>query len=162
MKKPRMQNRRTPRWFFHELDRLFGPFELDAFAEPHNALCPRWYTAREDGTRAPWRDVTFANPPFALMEEAVAHALEQAERHDVRSITIAPIGGAQRWYHEYAVRGTIYVPTTRVNYDLPDGSPTDGADRDSMVIAFGREHYNRRWRRGEFRVRRLDLARAAA
>jgi DNA (cytosine-5)-methyltransferase 1 len=153
---PRLQDRRTPRWLFHALERQFGPFSLDAFAQPHNALCERFLTQAQDGTRHPWADVTFANPPFAVMAEAIEQAVREA-RHGVRSVVVGPVGCSQGWYHELAIRGTIYVPDRRISYDLPNGRPTDGADRDSIVIAFGGEHANPDWRRGVFRVRRLEL-----
>lgn len=162
---PRLQTRRTPRWFYASLDARFGPFVLDAFAQRHNALCARFYTVRDDGTRAPWLDVTFANPPFAIIAQAVEHAVAEAERERARSIVLGPVGCSQRWYREFAIRGTIYVPDRRISYDLPDGRPTDphesdqpGADRDTIVMGFGGEHENPNWRRGVFRVRRLPLS----
>jgi len=157
---PSMQDRRTPRWLFDLLAERFGPFALDAFAEEHNALCPRYIGASDDGCRQRWEDVTFANPPFALMGDAVEQAVRES-RHGVRSVVIGPAGCSQRWYHEHAIRGTIYVPDRRVNYDLPDGTPTHGADRDSIVIAFGGAHANSAGnvRRGVFAVKRLGLRR---
>jgi len=155
---PRLQNRRTPRWLFHALEQRFGAFSLDAFAEPHNALCTRFYTEQQDGTRQPWVDVTFANPPFSLMAEALEHAVAET-RHDVRSIVLAPVGCTQDWYHQLAIRGTVYKLDLRISYDMPSGRPTRGADRDTDIIGLGGEHTNPDWRRGIFRVRRLELER---
>lgn len=158
---PRLQERRTPRWFFELLNARFGPFQLDAFAQRHNALCERYLSKREDGTRAPWVDKTFGNPPFAIIEDAVVHAIEEAEQGR-RSVLLGPVGCSQEWFQHWAIRGTVYVPDHRISYDTPDGRPTDprisdesGADRDTHVFAFGGEHYNPGWRRGVFRVRRL-------
>ena len=156
-KPPRLQNRRTPRWLFDALNALFGPFVLDAFADQRNTLCPRFYTKAQDGTRRPWGDVTFFNPPFAIMGDAVAQAVHEAEAGRARSIGLAPVGCSQDWYHELAIRGTVYVPDFRFNYDTPSGRPTKRADRDSIVLALGGEHENPDWRKGVFRVRRLTI-----
>jgi phage N-6-adenine-methyltransferase len=158
MKPPHLQERRTPAWLYEALVRRFGPFELDAFAEPHNALCPRFCTREQDGTRQPWLDQTFANPPFEIMAAALEHAVAET-RHEVRSIVLAPVGCTQEWFHELAIRGTVYKPDQRISYDLPSGRPTRGADRDTDIIGLGGEHYNPDWRRGIFRVRRLVLER---
>lgn len=149
-----MQDRRTPRWLFELLDKRFGPFVLDAFAQPHNALCPRFLTRTEDGCIHPWEDITFANPEFEDMVRPLAHAVAEAER-GVRSIIVSPVGCSQEWYHQLAIRGTIYVPDRRINFDLPDGTPTHRADRDTIVIGLGKEHNNPAWKRGLFRVQAL-------
>jgi len=155
---PRLQNRRTPRWLFCALEQRFGRFSLDAFATSRDALCPRFLTRREDGTRHAWLDRTYANPPFKLMAEALAQAVREAER-ERRSIVLGPVGCSQEWFHELAIRGTVYKLDRRVNYDLPNGQPTTSADRDTDIFAFGGEHTNPDWRRGSFRVRRLELER---
>jgi len=155
-KSPRLQTRRTPKWLFDELDKRFGKFSLDAFADPHNALCPKFYTRENNGCMLEWADVTFGNPEFADMVGPLEQALRQAEK-GIRSIILGPVGCSQEWYHQIVIRGTVYVPDRRINYDEPDGTPTTGADRDTIVMAFGKEHANPYWRKGEFRVMALPL-----
>jgi phage N-6-adenine-methyltransferase len=178
-KSPRLQTRRTPRWVFDALVKRFGPFALDAYAEPHNALCPRFYTREQDGNIQPWEDQTFANPEFADMGAPLLKAVEEAKR-GVRSLILGPVGCSQDWYHELAIQGTIYTPDCRITYDTPDGKPTgvrachnglsvedcaaacrcvNGADRDTIVLGFGGEHRNqeRAVKAGRFRVERLSL-----
>lgn len=151
-----MQDRRTPRWLFDLLDKRFGPFKLDAFAEAHNALCDRFYTKEQDGCQQAWDDVTFANPEFDDMARPLAHAVAEAER-GCRSIILSPVGASQDWYHTLAIRGTIYVPDKRINFDLPDGTPTHRADRDTIAIGLGPNHENPAWKRGIFRVHQLKV-----
>jgi hypothetical protein len=168
-KKPQsVQERRTPIWLFAELAQRFtrrGRFMLDAFAEPHNALCPRYLTKYDRGELAPWVRDTFWNPPFEMMEAVVKHALDEALRGR-DNVGIGPAGGSQIWLHEYAIRGTIALPDVRINYDTIDGRPTGndgetGADRDSTVMLFGRGWWNPRWKHGEFRVISLPLRHVA-
>lgn len=150
-----IQNRRTPQWLFDMLNQKFGPFRLDAFADKDNALCEKFYTKEDDGCLRPWEDVTFANPPFNDMDGPLKHAAGQAERWGVRSVVLAPVGCSQYWYRNYAIKGTIYVPSKRINYDLPNGEPTRGADRDTIIICFGGKHDNPDWPAGIFQVREL-------
>ena len=151
-----LQDRRTPRWFFDALSAELGPFAADAFAAPSNALCPVFWTKEQDALKQTWPDITFGNPEFEKMETPLAHALAQGEAGR-RCVLLAPVTCAQGWCHELAIRGTIYLPDARINYDLPDGTATDGADRDTVVIAFGREHRNTHWKRGVFRVHQLRV-----
>jgi phage N-6-adenine-methyltransferase len=154
---PSIQDRRTPRWLFDALNERFGPFKLDAFASGVNHLCDEYYTREDNACRQAWVDVTFANPDFAEMEDPLRHAVAEAAR-GVRSVILGPVGCSQEWYHKLSIQGTIYVPDKRISYDLPDGSATtSNADRDTIVMAFGREHVNPRWKRGVFRVRTLYL-----
>jgi phage N-6-adenine-methyltransferase len=160
-KPPSIQNRRTPKSIFDALNALFGPFLLDAYAEPHNALCERFLTKEQDGNTSPWVDVTFGNPEFKKGDNAgMALAVQQAVKQagcGIRSCIIGPAICSQDWAHEFAIRGTIWLPDHRISYDTPEGDPTDGADRDSVVMTFGREHTNPDWQSGKFLVRRLEL-----
>lgn len=153
-----IQERRTPPWLFKALDAWFGPFELDAYAEEHNALCKRFYSAADDGSTRPWANATFANPPFEAMAPVLSHAVEEVRR-GVCSTVIGPVGCSQSWFHEYAIRGTVFCPDVRINFDLPDGTPTNAADRDTMVYVFGGRWKNPSWEQGVFAVRRLEVSR---
>lgn len=157
-KKPRLQNRRTPKWLFDLLNECFGPFVLDAFACERDALCQRYYTRADNGLERPWMDGTFANPPFKIIGDVMKKAVAEGELGR-RSVVIGPVGCSQQWMHGWAIYGTIYAPTLRVNFDLPDGTPTKQADRDTMIYTFGVEYTNPFWRRGLFRVLPLQLRR---
>jgi phage N-6-adenine-methyltransferase len=150
------QTMRTPRWFFDELSRLFGPFDLDAFADEINHLCDAFYTKKQDALAQPWAANTFANPEFEDMAPIFEWALSEAT-YGKTSTILAPVGCSQRWYHELAIKGTIYVPDCRINFDNPDGTPTDKADRDTIVVCIGGKHTNRARHGGVFMVRALPV-----
>ena len=156
---PSIQDRRTPQWLFDTLTKRFGPFKLDAFADGINHLCDEYYTREDNAYVQPWADVTFANPEFEDMGPPIDTALKQAALRGVRTIMLGLVGCSQEWYHELAIQGTIYVPDKRISYDLPDGSATtSNANRDTIIMAFGGEHENKKWKHGEFRVRALPLS----
>ena len=164
-KSPGEQAMRTPDPFYSLLNRTFGPFVLDAYASPHNAKCDRFYTIEQDGNVQPWCDVTFGNPHFKKgersgMELCLAKAVEEQNR-GIRSCIVGPVGCSQDWFHEYAIQGTVFAPDTRINFLMPDGTPTTNADRDTHVYLFGKGWKNQNAAKGEFRLRQLKVAHLA-
>jgi phage N-6-adenine-methyltransferase len=152
-----LQCRRTPLWVFKALERFFGvTFVLDAYASADNAMCAKFYAAADDGNVQPWLDATFANPEFEDMDFPMQQAVAQAKR-GVLSVMLGPVGCTQKWFHDFAIKGTIFNPDCRISYDLPDGTPTNGADRDTQVFAFGKEWTNKSQQGDVFRVRSLPL-----
>lgn len=131
--KKSMQNRRTPRYLFEFLEQKFGKFVLDAFADSANALCDNFYTEQDNALVQPWPDGTFANPPFKLAGKCVDKALSEPGR----SVLILPVGCSQKWAQRLIIstRTNIYMPDRRINFDLPDGTPTRGADRDTWIVS---------------------------
>lgn len=134
---------RTPMWLFHLLEERYGRFAADAAAQPHNALHEVYGTA-ERPLDFPWPDRTFCNPPFrdsrglTCIERWVAHAMGSLSWRR-RSVLVLPVGCSQYWFHKVLRCGgaEILCPTRRINFLLPDGTPTKSADRDTHIVSFG-------------------------
>lgn len=134
---PSIQTMRTPPWLFNKCQDIIGePFQLDAFASPHNALCTEFYTEEDNALEKPWKSPTFANPPFKLMGQVMEKACYEWQEHKVQSAIVGLTGCSQQWFHKYAIHATIYVPDKRIQYLTPDGTTTQNANRDSMVYVF--------------------------
>jgi phage N-6-adenine-methyltransferase len=136
------QDYRTPRWFFDAIQdyvRMItgARFVIDAAAEPRNAMCACYYTKDESGLDHPWSAPTFVNPPFRRFGDWIRKAYIEASLRAVPVAVVGPTGCSQRWFHEEARRATILVPDRRVSFLMSDGTPTRGADRDTMVYLFG-------------------------
>ena len=54
----------TPRDLFSDLEREFGPFDLDAAASDENALCKKYYSIENDSLQHPWLGRVYVNPPY--------------------------------------------------------------------------------------------------
>lgn len=140
MAKPQsLQTRRTPRWLFNFLAERFGPISLDAFADKKNRLVKSFYDEKANALRQPWFDVTFYNPPFKLTGRAVMKAADEWHTRSVRSVGICPVGCSQFWFQQWCRDDDceIYAPDRRISFDLPDGTPTTRADRDTHIVTFG-------------------------
>jgi len=133
---------RTPRWYFDLLDGMFGPFDLDVAASGTNALCRTYYTESMDGLSQPWRGKVFCNPPFRQAGLWVDKAARSIQSGTCESVTmILPVGCSQRWYQDRVLRGEGYgvevlCPNRRISFDTPDGTSTDGMNRDTIVVFF--------------------------
>ena len=55
----------TPGWLFDELSARFGPFTLDAAAQPDSAKCAAFFDLESDGLSQPWSGVVWCNPPYS-------------------------------------------------------------------------------------------------
>lgn len=141
-KSPSLQERRTPEWLVSELESYFGHrFKLDAAASPGDYVVPKYYTKKANGLERPWVNWTFCNPPFENFGDWIRKAYYEGMA-GVHSILLGPTACSQSWLHRYVQPYTTFVPDCRISYDLPNGEPTHGADRDTMIFAFGPQFKN--------------------
>jgi phage N-6-adenine-methyltransferase len=133
------QNRRTPPWLFELLQKhVKTKFKIDAAATKKNALCKRFFTEKEDGLLQHWDEDTFCNPPYKYFRNWIEKAYHEANEREIITCLIGPKGCSQRWYHDYAKRGSIYAPDDRLVFnDSVTGEPTGGAREDSMIYILG-------------------------
>ena len=136
------QNWRTPEWLFQMLSERFGPFELDAAANKKNALCAEYFDGKANGNGLtwPWVDRTFCNPPFKQATDWVRKAWLEWNERGTRSVLVLPVGCSQAWWHLYVLgcpEACVYWSNRRISFRRPDGTPTRGADRDTVIVAYG-------------------------
>lgn len=92
----------TPPHIFHVLERLHGPFELDAATRPDNPLCtPKFYTKKDDGLIQQWYNPTFVNPPFG---RGLYYWVQKAYVESClgnKVVMLIPSRTDTRWFHDY-------------------------------------------------------------
>jgi phage N-6-adenine-methyltransferase len=137
-----MQNYRTPKPVFNFLNRRFGPFALDAFADCENALCKNYLTTKENAFHCEWVDKTFGNPPFSMTTLAVAKARFECFTMGRRSVLLIPVGGNQEWFRKLIEDPFVsfWYPDKRINFLTPEGLETSRSTHDVFVCAFGYEY----------------------
>lgn len=130
------QNWRTPPELFAWVNSQFN-FTLDAAADPENALCPKFYTAEDDGLSHSWAgEVVWVNPPFKQIKAWLAKAVYEVERNGAIVVMLLPAATETRWFRTYAARGQIAFLTPRVKYVHPDGVTRNGPPIGSMLVIF--------------------------
>lgn len=100
----------TPWDVVRDLEREFGPFELDPAAGASNAKAPRYFSQAEDGLRQRWAPARcFLNPPYSDVARWVAKALEEADRGAL-VVALLPVRTDRDWWHD------LVMPAAEVRY----------------------------------------------
>ena len=134
-----IQNYRTPRPFWDWLNEMFA-FTLDAAADEHNALCPKYYTEATNGLAQSWAgEVVWVNPPFKQIKKWLEKAEHAADFEDATVVMLLPAALETRWFRYYGTRGDIAILTPRLPYIHPDPaqrSKKKGPPLGSMLVVF--------------------------
>lgn len=72
-----VDDRGTDQAFFDSLSERFGGFTLDVAAADHNAKCPEYFTAEDDGLSKNWHGRVWCNPPYSDLRSWVSKAWDE-------------------------------------------------------------------------------------
>lgn len=124
----------TPRPFFDHWNDRYS-FTLDAAAEPHNALCDRYFTPEDDALSQDWTGSVWVNPPYtAGIGKWVRKGFEEAQK-GATVVMLIPARTETRWWHDYVMRSAeIWLIKGRMRFG---GSPIN-APFPSCVVVFHR------------------------
>ena len=154
----------TPQKFFDRLNAVFGPFTLDAAAEPSTAKCKLYFTEEDDGLAMDWAgNAVFMNPPFGRHEKACKQSgckkkrcvergfhlkkdipgtedwVAKAWTESLKGATvvgIVPASVSTKWFHDYVMKATyLIIVEGRVSY-MYKGEPTGHPDFDTIVAVW--------------------------
>ena len=154
---------RTPRDLFERLDQEFG-FDLDACATPDNALCDRYFSAKDDALSKDWSPSTvFMNPPYgdpeapckpnckkkkcerrgyhiAEYKPGIGDFVKKAYTESLAGATVVcllPARTDTRWFHDYIYeKGEVRFLRGRVKFLQGDGMSKNSAPFPSMIVVF--------------------------
>lgn len=129
----------TPQELFDDLDREFGPFDLDVCATPDNAKVQRYFTPEDDGLAQEWHGLCFMNPPYGRdIARWVEKARTEAEEGRATVVALIPARTDTRYWHEHIfdVADHILFLRGRVKFHL-DGEPVGTAPFPSAVVIWG-------------------------
>lgn len=140
--KPRMSQRHderqdyeTPPELFEELDREFGPFDLDVCATKINAKTDRYYSPEDDAFAHEWEGKCWMNPPYGL---DINKWVEKASRSKALVVCLLPARTDTKWWHEHVVSNAkeIRFLKGRISFWI-DGEPTGERGKfSSAVVVF--------------------------
>ncbi len=107
---------------FAEIEREFGPFDLDPCATRENAKAARYFTRAQDGLAQEWTGRVFMNPPYGRPIGAwMRKAHEAAQTTAEVVVCLVPARVDTAWWHGYAARGECRFFRGRVPFVRPDG-----------------------------------------
>lgn len=123
----------TPQDTFDELNRKWGPFELDVCATPENAKCPRFYTKEQDGLLLPWVGKVWMNPPYGRgIGLWVRRAYEASMQGSAQVVCLLPARTDTNWWHDYCTKGLVTFIRGRLKF----GGHKNPAPFPSAVVVF--------------------------
>lgn len=130
----------TPWEVVRELEKEFGPFELDPCATSASipgygsvAKAPRFFTKEQDGLSQPWAPArVFMNPPFTQGAEFTEKAVREA-RAGALVVALLPVRADAKWWHRNVMEAAddVRFLEGRIKYFNPHrgkpGSPPFGS-----------------------------------
>jgi phage N-6-adenine-methyltransferase len=93
----------TPQDFFDEVNKEFGPFELDVCSTIVNAKCNNFYTKAEDSLSQVWSGKCWMNPPYGRTIGVWVKKAYESSLCGATVVCLVPSRTDVAWWHEYAM-----------------------------------------------------------
>lgn len=138
-------DRRTPRWFFHQCEARYGRFALDVAANRRNHLTPLWLGPGSpvalDGLAAGWRpgDLHWCNPPYGppgAIEDWIAKARRERDRILARTLLLLPSDTSTQWFHDVRTTESLELVRFRLAFAAPDQSTKGNSAKFGSVLVY--------------------------
>lgn len=138
---------RTPPELFRKLDDRFH-FDVDAFADGSNALCPLYMDSLDDALKVDWiqwygKATFYGNPPYSNPEPFIIKAHQESAK-GATVVMLLPADTSTKVFHYYTMKASeIIFIEGRVRFNNPDGTPMKGSPKfGSMVVVFRQEEFD--------------------
>lgn len=131
----------TPWLVVRDLEREFGPFDLDPCCYPETAKAPRYFTRGEDGLAQQWTGRVFCNPPYTNKAAWLRKAFESVQSRGGADLVVAlvPARTDAAWFHDWILgKAEVRFMRRRVVFEAPDGSGERKRPYDGTVLAIYR------------------------
>ena len=144
-------DRRTPRWFFEQCARRFGPFHFDVACTADNALADRLFDQDDnlvlDALSAPWtwpwddgsQATCWCNPPYGpagTIPKWIAKARKERDEHGTRTLLLLPADTSTEWYQDVKKTEWIEDVEFRLAFEAPDGSTKGNSAKFGSVLVY--------------------------
>ena len=130
----------TPQSFFDKLDRIYGPFTLDAAASADNYKVANHYTEADNALSQDWSgNRVFLNPPYGRnLKDWVKKAYEEGQKNDTTVVMLIPARTDTKYWHDYVMwADEIRFVRGRIKF----GDETNSAPFPSAVVVFRQSAY---------------------
>lgn len=116
----------TPQSLFNELDEVFH-FTLDACASAENAKCEKYFTKADDSLRQIWSGTVWMNPPYGRKIIHFMRKAYEAHHNGATVVCLVPARTDTKWWHKYAVHGTVIFLRGRLCFNNKNSAPFPSA-----------------------------------
>lgn len=126
----------TPPKTMADIERRWGPFDLDPCCEVKTAKARHFFTVNDDGLKQRWFGRVFMNPPYG--EKNLRIWMEKAYVESTLGAHVFCLVPAQTgavWFHEWAMMGKVHYLKGKV-YFLLDGKKIGAPILHSLVVEF--------------------------
>lgn len=124
----------TPAQIFDDLNREFGPFDLDVSATIANAKVPTFFSETDDGLSRPWKARNWCNPPYSHLRKWVAKAAEERAQGNL-TVMLIPARTDTAAFHDY-IYNKPGVEVRFIRRRLRFGGAKGEAPFPSMIVIF--------------------------
>lgn len=131
----------TPQHFFDKLNRLYGPFTLDAAASADNYKVSNHYTLDDNALDQDWSNNTvFLNPPYGRgIKDWVRKAHLESQKDNTTIVMLIPARTDTAYWHDYVMKADQIL---FVRGRLKFGDETNSAPFPSAVVVFRKSQFN--------------------
>jgi len=132
----------TPKDFFHRLNKIYGPFDLDPCATVMNTKCRKYFTINDNGLQKDWSGYNvFMNPPYGRkIGRWLEKAYKESRKHNTSVVCLIPSRTDTKYWHDYCMKADKIM---FVKGRLKFGMATNAAPFPSAVIVFTGENETR-------------------
>jgi site-specific DNA-methyltransferase (adenine-specific) len=136
----------TPPALFAALDKLFGPFTLDAAASDTNHKCEKYYTLENNGLHKNWRGHTvWVNPPYGAgaLNLWVRKAYNSTLNGTPLVVMLIPVRSCTTWWADVVAKHCteVWIMRGRLRFHLfangvDEGPAKSTTNFDSCLLVF--------------------------
>lgn len=126
----------TPAFLVRQLDKLFGPFDLDPCCTEENAKAVNFFTVEDNGLKQDWQGHNvFMNPPYGRqIGKWVRKAYEESLFGGCRVTCLIPARTDTSYWHDVVLRDAYKILFIRNRIYFGDG--TGRAPFPSAVVVY--------------------------
>ena len=141
---PQRDNWRSPKGMFKWASKYFN-FTLDAAASKKNALCPKYFTIKDDALTKNWTleadgGTIWLNHPYSRNEEFIKHCIKEMRRGG-NIVNLGPCDTSCAYFRLYMRHARIYLISGRVKFVGAQHS----AKFASALYVFGEDGFEKKY-----------------
>lgn len=128
---------RTPKFLFEEIQKDYGQFDLDAFADSKNHLCRSYFTEQYSAFNHDWYGNVWANPPYQgrFMPKVIDKALEETINYRCKQVIVLCQASIDTlWFHKAMENAQIELFRGRIQFEREEKSKQKDNSRISNAL----------------------------